>query len=125
MLPDFPKVRKFADDILMNWFRRRVFQKSGVMQDIPAEVLHEGNRVELHRYDGSVQVISMKPTASELRLEKNEFQKKGLGAVIGAMDRTAADMARKQTKPFFDNSMRFVKNLVKLMMPSDDPFLLI
>jgi hypothetical protein len=125
MLPDFPKVRKFADEILMNWFRRRVFQKSGVMQDIPAEVLHEGNRVELHRYDGSVQVISMKPTASELRLEKNEFQKKGLGAVIGAMDRTAADMARKQTKPFFDNSMRFVKNLVKLMMPSDDPFLLI
>ena len=125
MLPDFPKVRKFADEILMNWFRRRVFQKSEVMQDIPAEVLHEGNRVELHRYDGSVQVISMKPTASELRLEKNEFQKKGLGAVIGAMDRTAADMARKQTKPFFDNSMRFVKNLVKLMMPSDDPFLLI
>lgn len=82
MLPDFPKVRKFADEILMSWFRRRVFQKSGVMQDIPAEVLHEGNRVELHRYDGSVQVISMKPTASELRLEKNEFQKKGLGAVI-------------------------------------------
>ena len=94
MLPDFPKVRKFADEILMNWFRRRVFQKSGVMQDIPAEVLHEGNRVELHRYDGSVQVISMKPTASELRLEKNEFQKKGLGAVIRLTSK------RRQLKPF-------------------------
>ncbi len=95
MLPDFPKVRKFADETLMRWFRRRVFQKSGVLQDIPAEVLYEGNRVKLHRYDGSVQIISMKPTQSELRLEQNEFRKKGLGAVIDAMDRTAADMARK------------------------------
>jgi hypothetical protein len=101
MLPDFPEVRKFAQEILTKRFQKQVFQRSGIMQDIPKEVLYEGDRVELHRYDGSVQVVSMEPTKSELRLEENEFRKKGLGAVIEAMDKTAADMAEEQTKSFF------------------------
>jgi len=101
MLPDFPKVRKFADEILMRWFQRRMFQKTGIMQDIIKEVMHEGNRVELHRYDGTISKVSIGATESEFRLEKEEFEKKGLGAVIEAMDKTAADMAKKQSELFF------------------------
>jgi len=102
MLPDFPKVRIFAHEILMTRFHKQVFQETGIMRDIPKEEIHEGNRVELHRYDGSTQKVSMKPTVSEMRLERDKFKKKGLSAVLEAMDQTAADIARKQTKYFFE-----------------------
>ena len=102
MLPDFPKVRIFAHEKLMNRFHRLVFQKTGIMQDIPKEEIHEGNRVELHRYNGTKQKVAMTPTVSEMRLERDEFKEKGLSAVLEAMDQTAADIARKQTKYFFE-----------------------
>ncbi len=102
MLPDFPKVREFTNEKMMIWFHRRVFQKTGIMQEILKEEIHEGNRVELHRYDGTKQKVSMKPTVSEMRLERDEFKEKGLPAVLTAMDKTAADIARKQTKYFFE-----------------------
>ena len=92
MLPDFPKVRIFAHEKLMNRFHRLVFQKTGIMQDIPKEEIHEGNRVELHRYNGTKQKVAMTPTVSEMRLERDKFKEKGLPAVLEAMDQTAADV---------------------------------
>ncbi len=102
MLPDFPKVRILAHEILMKWFHKQVFQKTGIMQDIPKEEIHEGNRMELQRYNGTKQKVSMKPTVSEMRLERDKFEEKGLPAVLEAMDQTAADMAGKQAKYFFE-----------------------
>ncbi len=101
MLPDFPKVRMFTKDILMKRFNKQVFQKTGIMQNMPIEELHEGNRVVLHRYDGSTQRVSMKAIGSEMRLERDEFIENGLKAIIEAMDKTAGSIARKQTKCFF------------------------
>ena len=101
MLPDFPKVRKFAHEILVARFHKQV-QETGIMQGLPKEKIHEGNRVELHRYDGTKQKVSMKSTVSEMRLERDKFEEKGLPAVLEAMDQTAADMAEKQTKDFFE-----------------------
>lgn len=102
MLPDFPKVRLYAHEILMKQFHKQVFSKTGIMQDIPKEEINEGDRVELHRYDGSKQKVAMTPTESEMLLERDTFQKTGLSAVLEAIDKTTTDMAGKQTKHFFE-----------------------
>lgn len=101
MLPDFPKVRDHASEILKKWFHGRVSMRTGIMQKMKGRVLHEGNQIELHRSDGSIDLVTMEPQRSEFRLELKEFEKLGLEAVMKALDKTAIDVADKQTRFFF------------------------
>lgn len=101
MLPDFPDVRKHASEILMKWFQRRVFQRTGVLQEMKPRRLEEGHRVEFHRLDGTVDHVEMNCVRSKLELRLDHFREKGLQAVLEALDRTAADLAQKQSRFFF------------------------
>lgn len=101
MLPDFPKVRDYASEILRKWFYERVSKRTGVLQEMKNRVLHEGDKVELHRSDGSIDIVAMESQSAEIRLELEEFKKFGLNAVLKTLDKTAIDVAEKQTKFFF------------------------
>lgn len=101
MLPDFPSVRRHASDILRKWFQKRVSQRTGVLQQMKPRPLEEGDKLEFHRLDGSVDRVPMKRVGSRLELHLDDFRDKGLQAVLEALDRTAADLAEKQSKAFF------------------------
>jgi hypothetical protein len=106
MLPDFPKVRAHAQGIMMKWLHARCRARSGVLARLPEHLLHEGNAVELHRHDGTVQVITLQKTMSALTLERESFKQGGLSAVVEAMEKTARDMADKQTRSFLHDLNR-------------------
>ena len=101
MFPEFPKVRDYANNILGKWFYGRVSKKTGVLQEMKKRILHEGDKVELHRSDGSVDLVAMESQRSEIRLELEEFKEFGLNAVLKTLDKTACDVAEKQIKFFF------------------------
>jgi len=101
MLPDFPKVRAGATKILEAWFEGRRGQRLGIMQQMKNVVMHEGHRTSLHRWDGSVEQKPMKKLGAPIRLMREDLEKKGLGAVLEALDKTAQDIADKQGKFFF------------------------
>ena len=102
MLPDFPKVRDYASDLLKKWFYGRVSERTGVLQEMKNRILHEGDKVELHRSDGSTDSVAMESQRAEIRLELEDFKKFGLNAVLKTLDKTANDVAEKQTKFFFN-----------------------
>jgi hypothetical protein len=101
MLPDFPNVRKQASAILERWFHKRVSQRTGVLQQMRARPLHEGDKLEFHRLDGSVDHVPMKRVGSRLELRLDDFQEKGLQAVLESLDKTAAHLAQKRSEFFF------------------------
>ena len=101
MLPDFPKVRENANEMLRRWFERHRAAHTGIMREIKAVVMREGNRMRLLRSDGSVDRRALKKMGAAIRLEKNDLDKKGLKAVLEAVQKAAADLGRKQSKFFF------------------------
>ena len=101
MLPDFPEVRTHMSEILKRRFHQRVAEGTGVLQKMKSRPLHEGNRLEFHRYDSSVDRVEMKPIGSKLQLRLDDFRRKGPEAVLEALDKTAADIAQKQSRFFF------------------------
>jgi hypothetical protein len=101
MLPDFPDVRKHASEFLMKLFQRRVSQRTGVLQEMKPRQLEEGDTVEFHRVDGTVDHVKMNCVRSELKLQLDRLQDRGLQAVLEALDKTATDLAQKQSKFFF------------------------
>ena len=102
MLPDFPRVRTHVSEILKKWFHDRVAQRTGILQKMKARPVHEGNKVELHRYDGSVECVAMKTVRSKLQLRLEDFEQKGLEAVLEALDKTAVELAQGQSRLLFE-----------------------
>jgi hypothetical protein len=101
MLPDFPKVREYTSNLLHESFEQHVAAQTGVMRDIKAVMMHEGHRMKLVRSDGSIEQHPMKKMETTIRLGKDDLEKKGLQAVLEAMNEAAADLAEKQSRFFF------------------------
>ena len=101
MLPDFPKVREYADHMLREWCDRQLTAKTGIMRKMKAVVIHEGHRMKLVRFDGSIEQQPLKKMGTTIRLAKDDLEKKGLQAVLEAVGKAANDIAQKQSKFFF------------------------
>ncbi len=83
MLPYFPKVREYADKLLYDWFNRRMAEKTGIMRDIKYEVIHEGHRMGLHRFDGSTECTPLKKIETAIRIGDGDLKKRPPGGTGG------------------------------------------
>ena len=72
------------------------------MRDIKAVVMHEGHRMELRRSDGSIERRLLKNIGTAIRIHTDDLEKRGLQAVLAAMEVAAADLAEKQSRFFFE-----------------------
>ena len=122
MLPDLPKVRKDADDLLHAWFERQRAARTGIMRQIKAEVMYEGHWMKLLRFDGSVEQRALKKMGTTVRLTRDELEKKGLLAVLEAMDRAADGLAEKQSNFFFQRVEETLKDAGQARDAAGKPF---
>ena len=102
MLPDFPKVRLTISQFLRDFLEKRTYEHSGILRKMKKKVaLHECSKYEQHRFDGSTEKEGLSRLTSKITISKPDLDEKGFAAVLEAYDRTAKDMADKQTSFFF------------------------
>jgi len=100
MLPDFPSVRSFLDRLLNEWLERRIAGRLGVFNLARRVVVHEGDRMRLRRFDGSVDEKGMEEIRSSISVVREKLAEEGLAAVLSALEKTAEDVAAQQSKLF-------------------------
>jgi len=101
MLPDFPEVKKFSQESLMHFLYMSIVQKTGFMQLLrQPEIILEGNKTTLQRYDGTIDDLPMKRSGAGMRIRCDDLEEKGLRAVLDAIEQVATEMANQQTKQF-------------------------
>jgi len=100
MLPDFPPVRSFLDRLLNEWLERRIAGRLGVFNLARRVVVHEGDRMRLRRFDGSIDEKGMEEIRSSISVVKEKLAEEGLAAVLSALEKTAEDVAAQQSKLF-------------------------
>lgn len=103
MLPDFPEAQKFAEECLLRILYNRIAFKTGWMQAMgPPVPIHEGTKVVLHRYDGSIDDVPMKRSGAVMKIKCDDLEKKGLPAVLDGMEQVANEMSKQHSKYFIE-----------------------
>lgn len=103
MLPDMPAVQ----DYCLQWFKYNLFLKmaknTGFMQAMrQPEPLQEGNKNKLLRYDGTIDDVPMKAIDTKIEIKVDDLDQHGHKEVLKVLDEAARDMARQQSKNFFE-----------------------
>lgn len=102
MLPNFPKVRSTIGKFLRDYLEIRTSAHSGILQQMKKKVaLHECNKYDQHRFDGSTEKQPLSGLSSKITISKTDLDEKGFAAVLEAYDRAAKDVADKQTSFIF------------------------
>ena len=103
MLPDMPTVRDYAQKWLNYHLFLNIAKKTGFMQAMRLpETLQEGNKTKLLRYDGTIDDVPMKAIGTKIEIKVNDLDQHGLKEVLKVLDKAAHDMARQQSKNFFE-----------------------
>lgn len=101
MLPNLPEVERFAGEYLRHYLRMRVVHKTGFMQAMrQPEVILEGNKAILQRYDGTIDNVPMRCSGAKMTIRLDDLEERGLSAVLDAIEQVATEMANQQTKHF-------------------------
>ena len=98
-----PNVRDYGQQWLMYHFFSTIAKKTGFMQVMrQPEILKEGNRTKLLRYDGTIDDVPMKAIDTKVEMKVNDLDRNGLKEVLKLLDKAAHDMAIKQSENFFE-----------------------
>jgi len=101
MLPDFPNARELPQQFLREFYEMVRNKASGMLQSIKPLPLHEGHRIVLQRLDGSIDDQPLQKMRSSIRLDREDFEQRGMVAVLHAFASAARDAAEQQMRFFF------------------------
>lgn len=110
MLPDFPRVRSLLNDLLNEEMEQMVARRQGILNMARRLVIHEGNRMRLRRFDGTVDEKGLEEIKSQITIRQDKLAEGGLAAVREAIQETAQDVAAQQSKVFFDRVREAVQD---------------
>jgi hypothetical protein len=103
MLPDMPTVRDYGQQWLNYHLFLKIAKNTGFMQAMrQPETLREGNKNKLLRYDGTIDDVPMKGIGTKIEIKVDDLDQHGLKEVLKVLDKAAHDMARQQSKNFFE-----------------------
>ncbi len=103
MLPDMPTVRDYGQQWLYHFYLNESAKKTGFMQAMrQPEILQEGNKTKLLRYDGTIDDVPMKRIRTKIEIKTDDLEQHGLKEVLKVLDKAANDMAGKQSKNFIE-----------------------
>lgn len=103
MLPDMPTVRDYGQQWLDYHFFLKMAKNTGFMQAMrQPEPLQEGNKNKLLRYDGTIDDVPMKSSGAKVEIKLDDLDQHGIKEVIKVIDKAAQDIAKQQSKNFFE-----------------------
>lgn len=101
MLPDLPDLKKDIDEILHLYLRNQVNKKLGFFNEVPKQIIHEGDKLKITRADGSVEVSALERASAEMSLDLADIPRLTLQEKIIKINDVADKMALQISKHLY------------------------
>jgi hypothetical protein len=102
MLPDYPKLKRFARREFLLWTQREVPKVAPLLGQISRTRQHEGKSARLVRLDSSEAVLDYPESSVSFQIERSEMRSFNMGRLQERLRQVARDMAEIQEKMMFN-----------------------
>ena len=101
MLPDYPRIKKKVNILLMRYLKAAVFRCSPILKEIRQTVQHEGREGTYGDVDGKESPIDYKEVVADFSLTRDEMRQPDFQLVVSKYAEMAETFAEEQSKILF------------------------
>jgi len=121
VLPDFIPVKKKISKVLTSYLRKKL-QSEPFIGQLRHKVQHEGDRIVMKTYDGSIDKIEYKTLGSEFNIQTEEIIKEGPNAFIKHIDKLVEDLIKQKSKVVFQKLNEITSKTGNVVNLHGEPF---
>lgn len=101
MLPDLPSLKEEIESLMMGFLRRRSRERLGAFAKAQRQLIHEGDKLQMERADGTSDISEMKEVTSELKLKTSDLPAMSMAERLEKLDQMADQMAGQMSAHAF------------------------
>ncbi len=101
MLPDYPRIKKRVNNLLMGYLKAAIFTHSPILTQIRQTVQHEGREGIYGDVDGRESPIDYKEVVARFSLTREEMRRSDFQPVVSKFAEMAETFAAEQSKTLF------------------------